>query len=331
MFFKSFSHIYVEERILEHPNTVRILEKFPNAIQIKTKHYKNVFNAKSQDFRSQKNSTKLILAKKEDQFLYPGSGFSPSFGAENFYYNTLALNCIYDCEYCYLQGMYSSANLVIFVNTEDFFTATKDFLEKHKSLYLCISYETDLLALESILGYCKEWIEFGGRNENLTLELRTKSTSFSQISHLKPNSNTILAWSLNPMPIWKEWEKKTPSPLARMKSMTEAIEKGWRVRLCLDPLLFLPEWKEVYSEFIQTLKAEVPLDKIPEICLGVFRINADFLQKMRSENENSALLWYPFNISNRVASYGDKQEQTMKEFVAGLLLESGYLNKIVFC
>ena len=32
-------------------------------------------------------------------------------------------NCIYDCDYCYLQGMYPSANIVVFVNHEDFFDA----------------------------------------------------------------------------------------------------------------------------------------------------------------------------------------------------------------
>ena len=33
------------------------------------------------------------------------------------------LNCLYDCRYCFLQGMYRSANYVLYVNYEDF---TKD-------------------------------------------------------------------------------------------------------------------------------------------------------------------------------------------------------------
>ena len=31
------------------------------------------------------------------------------------------MNCVFDCEYCYLKGMYPSANLVVFVNLEDIF------------------------------------------------------------------------------------------------------------------------------------------------------------------------------------------------------------------
>jgi len=38
------------------------------------------------------------------------------------------LNCVYDCEYCYLQGMYPSANIVVFVNFEDFTNAADEKL-----------------------------------------------------------------------------------------------------------------------------------------------------------------------------------------------------------
>mgnify|MGYP006970641936 FL=1 len=29
------------------------------------------------------------------------------------------MNCIYDCSYCYLKGMYPSGHMVLFVNIED--------------------------------------------------------------------------------------------------------------------------------------------------------------------------------------------------------------------
>ena len=34
---------------------------------------------------------------------------------ENYYFSHM-LNCIYDCKYCFLQGMFNSANFVIFTN-----------------------------------------------------------------------------------------------------------------------------------------------------------------------------------------------------------------------
>ena len=83
------------------------------------------------------------------------------------------MNCIYQCEYCYLEGMYSSAYIVVFVNLEDFFSEVKA-LSKDENMYLCISYDTDILALENLLGYGKAWIEFlqdnpNGRKKRLAL------------------------------------------------------------------------------------------------------------------------------------------------------------------
>lgn len=45
------------------------------------------------------------------------------------------MNCIFDCEYCYLKGMYPSGNLVVFVNLEDILRSLKHFWrKKHISL-----------------------------------------------------------------------------------------------------------------------------------------------------------------------------------------------------
>ena len=38
-------------------------------------------------------------------------------------------NCLYDCSYCFLQGLYSSADYVVFVNYEDFL---EDIIQKSK-------------------------------------------------------------------------------------------------------------------------------------------------------------------------------------------------------
>ena len=56
--------------------------------------------------------------------------------------------------------MYPSANIVVYVNLDDFFEAVQQKLKTEKPLYLCISYETDILALENFLEYTKEWIYF---------------------------------------------------------------------------------------------------------------------------------------------------------------------------
>ena len=189
----NFSHIYYENGAIDSPAAKQILEKFPKAKLIEISDYKDLFNRKRQDWRLQKQSLKLILAKKKSDFLYSGSDVTPDFNQKNFYYNTLVMNCLYDCHYCYLQGMYPSANIVIFTNLEDYFQKTDEMLKEKGDAYLSISYDTDLLAFENLLSYCGHWIEYASKRKNLKIELRTKSANYTAIKKLAPSENFILA------------------------------------------------------------------------------------------------------------------------------------------
>lgn len=123
----------------------------------------------------QHGSKALIIARKDGQLLYEGAEVCQSFGNEYFYYTSCVMNCIYDCEYCYLKGMYPSGNLVIFINIEDIFAELETLLAKHP-VYLCVSYDTDLLALENIAGFVKN-------GQSLRWSIRSFGLKFAQSAH----------------------------------------------------------------------------------------------------------------------------------------------------
>lgn len=123
----------------------------------------------------QHGSKALIIARKDGQLLYEGAEVCQSFGNEYFYYTSCVMNCIYDCEYCYLKGMYPSGNLVIFINIEDIFAELETLLAKHP-VYLCVSYDTDLLALENIAGFVKN-------GQSLRWSIRSFGLKFVQSVH----------------------------------------------------------------------------------------------------------------------------------------------------
>ncbi|EMY77851.1 hypothetical protein LEP1GSC060_2750 [Leptospira weilii serovar Ranarum str. ICFT] len=308
---KRFSHIYVEDSAKDHPKTSEILSKFPESVTIPIDSYKEVFNPSSQNFQAQKRSPKLILAKRKEQFLYSGSGVAPDFGYKFFYYNALVLNCPYNCSYCYLQGMYSSANLVVFVNNEEYIRKTEEQLKLSNPLYLCISYDTDLLALENTLGYCKEWILFANSNPDLIVEIRTKSANFKSISDLKPTSNVILAWTLSPDCVVEEHEPLTPRLSSRLKNIRDALNAGWQVRICIDPILNVPNWKSVYSESIRKIFEEIPGEKLREVSLGSFRMNSDYFKNSKKRRPDSYLFYLPMSTREGVKSYPEELEKKM--------------------
>ncbi len=188
----NFSHLYIEKAAEKYPLTETLLRRFPKAERVTINNYKNVFARPGQHFQNQKRGMKLILAVKKSNLIYPGSSNAQDFGYPNFHYNALILNCIYNCDYCYLQGMYPSANIVVFVNLEDFFSATDDAIDQRAHpdtpLYLAISYDTDLLAFESFVPYCHEWISYSEKKDNLLVEIRTKSANYRAFSDLTPHN-----------------------------------------------------------------------------------------------------------------------------------------------
>ncbi len=319
----NFSHIYLEKNARNYTLTKILLERYPKATLIMIDSYKEVFARPKQNFQMQKQSKKIIIAEKKDDFIYTGSTNAQNFGNVNFYYNSLILNCLYNCEYCYLQGMFPSANIVYFVNTDKFFEAaletTKSRRDKSKPLYLAISYDTDLLAFENILPYCAQWIEFVSKEKDFTIEIRTKSANYSAIEKLTPNENVILAWSLSPETVVKNFEHATPSLKQRLASAKKAISDGWSVRICIDPILKIENWKNHYTECIEQIFETLPADKIRDVSIGVFRMNSEYYKKIKKQRPSSPIIHYNYERESKNYTYGKDERFEVTEFVLNKL------------
>ena len=119
-----FSNVYIEKEIKNSSITLKILRKIKYNKIIICDKYSEVFNPKNQNFRIQKKNPSIILAQKKKNILFKTP---PKFtiGFKKNYYFSHMLNCIYDCKYCFLQGMLNSANYLLFVNYNDFFKEIK--------------------------------------------------------------------------------------------------------------------------------------------------------------------------------------------------------------
>lgn len=309
-----FSHIYVETAVLEHPRTQRILSKFPDANVIEIRHYKDVFCRSRQNSVLQHRSQKLILAAKQGTLVYEGAPVCQSFGNRYFYYASCAMNCVFDCEYCYLKGMYPSGNIVIFVNLEDIFAEAKRLLQAHP-LYLCVSYDTDLPALEYIAGYVREWCRFAAEHEDLKLEIRTKCADTALFEPTGPLSNVIYAFTLSPQAVIDACEHKTTSLSKRLLCAAALIRAGALVRLCFDPMIYLPGWQNHYEQMLDQVYDVIDMDRIVDVSVGTFRISQDYLKNMRRQEKNSAVVWFPFQCENGYCHYPAPLMEEMEQFL----------------
>lgn len=303
-----FSHVYVEEAARNHPLAVQILSRLrPNTVQIPIGHYKDVFCRSGQNFSAQKKSPQLILAVKGEHFFYKGSDMCDNYGYENFYYASHVMNCLFDCEYCYLQGMYPSAHVVVFVNMEDYLAAA----EKLPAAYLCVSYDTDLLAFENMTGFTARWAEFAADHPETTIEIRTKSGAFDALSRITPRKNIILAWTLSPEPVITNYEHGTADLHTRLQCMRAAFGLGWRVRLCVDPVLYIQDWETHYAALMATAARYFEPGELEGVSVGAFRVSRDYFKKMMKLRQSSALLAYPFENRHGVMCYPRQLEEKL--------------------
>jgi len=309
-----FSHIYVEKSVRDHARVRSVLAKFPQAEIIEIDHYKDVFCRGRQSCRLQHRTQKLILAARHGTLLYEGAPVCQSFGNRYFYYTSCVMNCIFDCEYCYLKGMYPSANIVVFVNLEDIFAEVERVLKSHP-LYLCVSYDTDLLALEQIIGYVREWRDFAAGHEDLKIEIRTKCASQSFVRNVMPTPGVLYAFTLSPRRVIEAYEHHTSSLADRLSCAAGLIRAGCPVRLCFDPMIYLPDWKQHYAEMLEQVYDAIDFEKIVDISVGSFRISQDYLKNMRKQEPESAVVWFPFQREKGYCHYPDALMEQMEAFL----------------
>lgn len=318
-----FSHIYVEERILHNNLTKTILSRLGSKRRIiEIQHYKDVFNRKGQDFLLQKESPKLILAEREGNFYYKGSYLCNSYGHENFYYTSQAMNCLYHCHYCYLQGIYPSGNMVLFVNIEDTIDALADI---PAGSLICPSYDTDLLSIEHLTGFVKRFYEYCRENPENTMEIRTKSVNFRSIAGLKPINNFVLSYTLSPEEICRDFEQHAPGFAARLRDVKKAVSKGFRVRICIDPVIYTDNYAGIYKEMIDNIFSCLGMEAegLTDVSFGMFRIPTGHIKRIRKRGIYSKVLAYPFEISEdgKSCSYTKEHRKDMMEFIKGELLK----------
>lgn len=319
-----FNSIYVEERALDYSITQQLLQKYAGCDIIYIKHYKDVFNRPNQLFRVQKQHQALILAVKENQFIYKGPEVCQDFGHENFYYTSFLLNCIYDCEYCYLQGMYPSANPVAFVNVEDFRDEINKTVGNGPAL-LAASYDTDLLAFHNIIPYMDYFYGFFAGKPELSVEVRTKSAGLAFYQTHTPLDNLMIAFTLSPQEIIRSYERHTPSLASRIKAVQAAMECGFRVRLCFDPVFIHPHQNALYEPFYEDVFNQIDAGRVTDVGYGFFRMSPDFFKRIEKQLEYSRLFSDNYCVNRDVVSYPpDLQEEVKAEH---LTLLSKYMKK----
>ena len=174
--------------------------------------------------------------------------------------------CPYGCRYCYLAGtpgVRFSPTVKVFLNLPVILAEIDRIamqLAEPTAFYL--GKLQDGLALDPLTGYSRTLVPFFAAHRYARMTLLTKSASVENLLDLNHRGHTILSWSLNPTEVIGAFETGTPPLAERLQAMKRCADADYPVRAVVMPIIPLPGWERVYTAFLRTLLAEVPLDRI---------------------------------------------------------------------
>ena len=305
------SALYVEDAVRDDERARRIMNRFSSVPVVPCDRYTTVFNPRSQNFRLQRSRPGLILARIFKNLVLetpPGYGIG---GQHNFYFSHM-LNCIYDCRYCLLRGMYGSANYVLFVNFDDFLSAMDEKLKAcdGDTVWFFSGYDYDSLAFEPVSGFIENTLLFFADRSNAWLEIRTKSVQIRQLLTVDPLPNVVVASSLTPNALSGSLEHGVPSVEKRIQATSRLQRHGWSVGLRFDPLLYERNYPEHYQRLFHDVFARLDVDMVHSVTLGPFRMPRDYFRNTLRVYADEPLLVGPFDTQRGVVSYrGDLREE----------------------
>jgi spore photoproduct lyase len=311
--------VYVEHEVAGHPRARRILERFAGATVVPIERYGEVFNRNQQSFRLQKIEPSLILARKMTPRVLPTPG-GYGIGGERNYYFSHVLNCLYDCRYCFLQGMFRSAHYVLFVNYEDF---QSDILElastSETPAHFFSGYDGDSLALESWTGFVSSFVPFfAERATSAFVELRTKSVAIRPLIDREPAENVVVAFSFTPTSTSESLEKGVPSNESRIEALARVAAHGYPVGLRFDPLIYRRDYESQYRRLFDDVFGKLQslslIERVHSVSLGPFRLPRDYFRRMARLYPEERLFAGPLVESSGMVSYPEELEQKLRDF-----------------
>jgi spore photoproduct lyase len=169
--------------------------------------------------------------------------------------------------------------LCIFCNQDDF----KQEVERHDhpDTTIFTGYDCDSLALESVTQFATNWLPYISKLKSL-FEFRTKSVAIRPFLEHLPLENCVVAYTLTPQCIGKEYEHKTPSLEKRLQAIEALQAKGWKVGLRFDPIIYCLDYKNIYQTFFKEVFNRVFANRLHSVTLGAFRVPPQLFKRMVS-------------------------------------------------
>lgn len=90
----------------------------------------------------------------------------------------------------------------------------------------------------------------------------TKSSNIKNLLEINLHRQVIISFSLNAIPVANVWEKRAPKVLDRIKAAERLKRAGYEVRIRIDPMVPIENWKRYYLELIDEVFSKFTPERI---------------------------------------------------------------------
>lgn len=180
-----------------------------------------------------------------------------------------ATGCPYNCAWCYLQGTFrlqeykknprikdvEKMELAVRSLLEDRQNKTPEILNAGE---LADSFFTEGAADP----FSKRILELLEGQDRYKILFVTKSINVDALLTVTNPENCIVSFSVNAPAVSKHWEHDAPDSLSRLEAAKRLVDAGFVVRLRLDPMVPIDNWKGEYDAFVDHIFEKFTPDRI---------------------------------------------------------------------
>lgn len=176
-----------------------------------------------------------------------------------------AFGCPLDCSYCYLLGTNKGNMRPRFVKAESILNALDEvfvdatFNDGKPAIFNTGELSDSLMRPELMRQIVDKFETQNKHKVFLLTKMGTKNVKFLLE---KRRRNTICAWSINALQVAKQWERAAPSPDERIQAAASVSGAGYEVRVRIDPIFPVSDWKEQYQDLAFRILSEFEPQRI---------------------------------------------------------------------
>jgi len=202
----------------------------------------------------------FVLRKRQTSFIHYFDKTPEGIICPHFYILAFANGCPFECQYCYLNlTLRHWPEPTVFSNTARMFQEIREWLYSTKKPSVLNAGElSDSLVWDSEIKLTANLVPLFAEQSRHKLLLLTKSANIFELLKMDPSPQVIVSFSVNAPEVSARFEKKSPRPEKRLASAKALKLQGWNVRLRLDPVIPVPDWREIYKPVIGDINAIQP-------------------------------------------------------------------------